>query len=81
MIDRLDISREVTSEDLKSVFELCDVDHDGAISLKEFVITLSLLYLLRAIPTRARMPSEKRDVVGLDISSRPVIRQSQMIYF
>ena len=60
MIDKLEIGHEVSPRDLKSVFELCDVDHDGAISLKEFLVTLSLLYLLRRrrrrLPGRARAP-------------------------
>ena len=53
------------SLDLKSVFELCDVDHDGAISLKEFLVTLSLLYLLRAVPTLISIRQDRQDASGL----------------
>mgnify|MGYP001175720097 CR=1 FL=1 len=65
MIDELEIGHEVSSEDLRSVFELCDIDHDGTISLKEFIVTLSLLYLLRAVPTLVSVRSEGKDVAGL----------------
>ena len=58
MIDQLEIGDDVSTDDLKGVFELCDVDHDGTISLKEFVVTLSLLYLLRAVPTLLSARSE-----------------------
>ena len=65
MIDKLEIGHEVSPRDLKSVFELCDVDHDGAISLKEFLVTLSLLYLLRAVPTLISIRQDRQDASGL----------------
>lgn len=51
MIDRLKIGDDVTPADLKNVIELCDLDHDESISLKEFIVTLALLYLLKAVPS------------------------------
>lgn len=51
MVDRLGISEDVSAADLKGVVELCDIDGDSTISLKEFIVTLTLLYLLKAVPS------------------------------
>ena len=76
MIDRLGINNEVSPENLKSVFRLCDVDHDGAISLKEFVVTLSLLYLLRAVPTLVSVRSAEKDANDLVSPPHSVVHQN-----
>ena len=43
--------RESSSLSPTDVIELCDLDHDESISLKEFIVTLALLYLLKAVPS------------------------------
>eukprot|EP00633_Aureoumbra_lagunensis_P009547 CAMPEP_0197309252 /NCGR_PEP_ID=MMETSP0891-20130614/7812_1 /TAXON_ID=44058 ORGANISM="Aureoumbra lagunensis, Strain CCMP1510" /NCGR_SAMPLE_ID=MMETSP0891 /ASSEMBLY_ACC=CAM_ASM_000534 /LENGTH=305 /DNA_ID=CAMNT_0042794209 /DNA_START=269 /DNA_END=1186 /DNA_ORIENTATION=+ len=50
MIERLGVSHEVSTTDLKSIKELCDIDGDHTISLKEFIVALTILYLLKAVP-------------------------------
>jgi len=60
MIDRLGVSHEVSAADMKSIKELCDIDGDNTITIKEFIVTLTLLYLLKAVPsliTKARAMS------------------------
>jgi len=64
MVDRLGISDDVTATDLKGVIELCDIDGDRNISLKEFVVTLSLLYLLKAVPSLLTRRSPFKSVIG-----------------
>lgn len=63
MVERLGIGDEVTATDLQGVIELCDIDGDRTISLKEFIVTLTLLYLLKAVPSLVtRVPKALKGV-------------------
>ena len=74
MIERLGVSHEVSIEDMKSIKELCDVDGDHTISIKEFIVSLTLLYLLKAVPslvskTKAMSPDAVKAKLGGDIEN------------
>lgn len=62
MVDRLGIGDDVTASDLKGVIDICDIDGDRTISLKEFVVTLTIFYLLRAVPSLMTRKSPFRGV-------------------
>eukprot|EP00635_Sarcinochrysidales_sp_CCMP3193_P014899 CAMPEP_0118902190 /NCGR_PEP_ID=MMETSP1166-20130328/7586_1 /TAXON_ID=1104430 /ORGANISM="Chrysoreinhardia sp, Strain CCMP3193" /LENGTH=331 /DNA_ID=CAMNT_0006841393 /DNA_START=160 /DNA_END=1155 /DNA_ORIENTATION=- len=74
MIERLGVSHEVSVEDMNSIKALCDIDGDHTISIKEFIVTLSLLYLLKAVPsliskTKAMSPDAVKAKLGGNVES------------
>lgn len=74
MIERLGVSHEVSVEDMNSIKTLCDIDGDHTISIKEFIVTLTLLYLLKAVPsliskTKSMSPDAVKAKLGGNVES------------
>lgn len=72
MVDRLGIGEDVSATDLKGVVELCDIDGDDTISLKEFIVTLTILYLLKAVPSLVTKRSPFAGMIRAPRQSEPV---------
>ncbi|KAJ8598484.1 hypothetical protein CTAYLR_001340 [Chrysophaeum taylorii] len=77
MVNELGISEEVTATDLKNIIELCDIDGDRTISLKEFIVALTILYLLKAVPSIMTQTSPYKKVAKPSRDQLDAVRDAQ----